>query len=48
MQFFESISQNQKIIVAVCKDECSKKLSENARNWFESLGSLEIMKLGHR
>ena len=36
------------IIVAACKDDCSSQLSEHAVEWFERLGSQEILDLGYR
>ena len=34
------------IIVAACKDDIKKNLSENAIKWFQSMGSTEIDKVG--
>lgn len=33
------------IVVAACKDECAKKLSKKARDWFVQMGSIQINKL---
>ena len=33
------------IVVATCRDEVSKNLSDKGRNWFEKLGSKEIHNL---
>ena len=36
------------IVVAACKDDCAGKLSIQARNWFESMGSKRCWKLDFR
>ena len=36
------------IVVATCRDEVSKNLSDKGRNWFKSLGSKEISNLQFR
>ena len=36
------------IVVAACKDECTRKLSTKAKFWFSSMGSSEIGKLKYR
>lgn len=30
------------IVVAACKDDCVSNLSENGKQWFESMGSTQI------
>ena len=36
------------IIVAACKDDCVTSLSTKGKQWFASMGSLEIWKLAYR
>lgn len=36
------------IVVAACKDDCTTKLSENAKKWFEKMGSKKIRDLEFR
>ena len=36
------------IVVAACKDECSKNLSRKVKKWFANMGSSEIWNLGYR
>lgn len=36
------------IVIAACKDDCTKNLSWNGRKWFQGLGSKEIMNLQYR
>ena len=37
-----------KIVIAACKDECTKNLSEGGRKWFSKIGSWEIWNLKYR
>ena len=46
--FTREIIPDGYIVVAACKDECTQKLSERGRRWFQSLGSVEIKDLGYR
>ena len=36
------------VVVAACKDECAKNLSNDARQWFANMGSKEILELTFR
>ena len=36
-----------RIIVAACKDECANGLSEKSRQWFQEMGSAEVVSLGY-
>ena len=36
------------IVIAACKDECTKNLSDKGRLWFANMGSKEIWKLEYR
>ena len=36
------------IIIAACKDECTRHLSFRAKQWFEDMGSKEIWNLEYR
>ena len=36
------------VVVAACRDDCAKGLSENAKQWFSDMGSKEIWKLAYR
>ena len=36
------------IVIAACKDECVRRLSGDAKRWFEEMGSAEILKLEYR
>lgn len=50
---FENFIENQTIpkghiIMAACKDDCMKKLSMKAKQWFRALGSSEIFRLKYR
>lgn len=50
-QFINNVSVDMPhgfIIVAVCKDECSKKLTDNCKDWFRGIGSKQIDKLKYR
>ena len=33
------------MVVAACKDDCSKELSDIVKGWFENMGSKNIGKL---
>lgn len=43
--FISNPIPNGHIVVATCRDEVSKNLSEKSRNWFTRLGSKEINNL---
>lgn len=36
------------IVAAACKDDCSKGLSQYAKNWFRSMGAEEIQRVEYR
>lgn len=36
------------IVVAACKDECTRNLSTDAKSWFAKMGSKEIFSLSYR
>ena len=46
--FIKKEVKNGQIIVAACKDECTLKLSDTAKDWFYQMGSREIKFLGYR
>ena len=36
------------IIIAACKDDCTKNLTWNSRKWFTDLGSRQVEKIQYR
>ena len=36
------------IVAAACRDDCVSQLSEESKQWFESMGSKEIWNVGYR
>ena len=47
-QFIKCNIPDGYIVVAACQDECSSRLSDFAKSWFQSMGSMEIYNVGYR
>ena len=50
--YFDSFVQTEipegHIVIAACKDDCTKNLSTNGKKFFSDMGSKEIWTLGYR
>ena len=47
-KFIQTKLEDNLIIIAACKDDCVKNMSEKGKQWFSDLGSKEIWNFKYR